>query len=72
MTFSAHEAATVFEKFNRGSRSGRDHGAGLGLPISRAIMRTMGGELTVEFAPGGTRFFRLRLALAVPADTPAV
>jgi signal transduction histidine kinase len=69
---SAHEAATVFEKFNRGSRSGRDHGAGLGLPISRAIMRTMGGELTVEFAPGGTSFFRLRLALAVPADTPAV
>jgi signal transduction histidine kinase len=69
---SAHEAATVFEKFNRGSRSGRDHGAGLGLPISRAIMRTLGGELTVEFAPGGTSFFRLRLALAVPADTPAV
>jgi Na+/proline symporter/nitrogen-specific signal transduction histidine kinase len=60
---SAVEAATVFEKFNRGSRSSRDHGAGLGLPISRAIMRTMGGDLTVEVAPGGTSFFRLHLAL---------
>ncbi|HUV32561.1 MAG TPA: ATP-binding protein, partial [Devosiaceae bacterium] len=61
---SASEATTVFEKFNRGSRSSRDRGAGLGLPISRAIMRTMGGDLTVERAPDGTSFFRLHLALA--------
>ncbi len=60
---SADEAATVFEKFNRGSRSSRDQGAGLGLPISRAIMRNMGGDLTVELSPGNTSFFRLHLAL---------
>ncbi len=64
---SAEEAATVFEKFTRGSRAGPDQGAGLGLPISRAIMRTMGGCLTVEFAPDDTSFFRLALALARPA-----
>ena len=64
---SAGEAATVFEKFTRGSRAGHDQGAGLGLPISRAIMRTMGGDLTVEFASDRTSYFRLRLALARPA-----
>lgn len=55
------EAATVFEKFARGNRADRGQGAGLGLPISRAIMRAMNGDLTVEFAPNGTSYFRLRL-----------
>jgi Na+/proline symporter/nitrogen-specific signal transduction histidine kinase len=58
---SREDAGMVFEKFSRGSRSGRDHGAGLGLPISRAIMRAMSGDLTVEFAQNGTSFFRLTL-----------
>ncbi|HSF94269.1 MAG TPA: sensor histidine kinase [Thermohalobaculum sp.] len=58
------EAATVFDKFARGSRSGRGRGAGLGLPISRAIMHSMGGDLTVEFAGNETSFFRLRAGLA--------
>jgi signal transduction histidine kinase len=58
------EAPIVFERFARGSRAGRGQGAGLGLPISRAIMRSMGGDLTVEFAPDGTSFFRLRARLA--------
>jgi len=64
---SREEAATVFEKFTRGSRSGRGPGAGLGLPISRAIMHTMGGDLTVEFGPDGTSFFRLRAGQAPSA-----
>ena len=55
------EAALIFEKFARGDRAGRSHGAGLGLPISRAIMRAMDGDLTVEYAPDGTSFFRLRM-----------
>ncbi len=53
------DAETVFEKFARGSRSERDHGAGLGLPISRAIMRAMNGDLTVEFKSDRTSFFRV-------------
>ncbi|MEM7043257.1 MAG: sensor histidine kinase, partial [Pseudomonadota bacterium] len=56
---SREDAAMVFEKFARGSRSGRSQGAGLGLPISRAIMRAMGGDLTVEFTPEGASYFRL-------------
>ena len=65
------EAARIFERFARGSRAGQQHGAGLGLPISRAIMRSMGGDLTVEFAPDGTSFFRLRAALRPQAVSPA-
>ncbi|MFT5390481.1 MAG: Na+/proline symporter/nitrogen-specific signal transduction histidine kinase [Gammaproteobacteria bacterium] len=61
------DVVAVFEKFNRGQRSDFNEGAGLGLPISRTIMRTMGGDLTVEFAADRTSFFRVRLALAADA-----
>ena len=60
------EAATIFEKFARGTRADRSYGAGLGLPISRAIMLAMNGDLTVEFAPDGTSFFRLRMPRVGP------
>ena len=66
------EAATIFDKFTRGARSGPEPGAGLGLPISRAIMRAMGGDLTAEFQPDGTSFFRLRLRMAVSDVADAV
>lgn len=57
----------VFAKFERLGRSG-DGGSGLGLYISRKLARAMGGELSVESAPGqGARFI-----LSVPAaDDPA-
>ena len=58
------DAAMIFEKFARGSRADRAQGAGLGLPISRAIMRAMGGDLTVEFQSDASSFFRARLARA--------
>lgn len=61
---SEEEQARVFEKFERLGRSG-DGGSGLGLYISRRLARAMGGDLTVESAPGqGARFI-----LEVPADT---
>lgn len=53
---SAEQQAVVFEKFERLGRTG-DGGSGLGLYISRRLARAMGGELTVESAPGqGARF----------------
>ena len=46
----------VFEEFTRLQPDVRD-GAGLGLAISRRLARALGGELTVESAPGqGARF----------------
>lgn len=62
------QQAKVFEKFERLGRSGEDGGSGLGLYISRRLARAMGGDLTVESAPGqGARFM-----LDVPADLLAL
>ncbi|MBO9517381.1 MAG: HAMP domain-containing histidine kinase [Porphyrobacter sp.] len=59
------QQARVFNKFERLGRSG-DGGTGLGLYISRKLARAMGGELSVESAPGqGARF-----VLDLPADVP--
>ena len=59
------QQSKVFEKFERLGR-GDDGGSGLGLYISRRIARAMGGDLTVESAPGqGARF-----TLSVPAGQP--
>ncbi len=58
------QQSRVFEKFERLGRSG-DGGSGLGLYISRRLARAMGGDLTVESAPGhGARFI-----LSVPCGT---
>ncbi|WP_088310836.1 sensor histidine kinase [Novosphingobium sp. B 225] len=61
---SLEQQAKVFEKFERLGRSGEDGGSGLGLYISRRLARAMGGDLSIESAPGqGARFI-----LDVPAD----
>jgi signal transduction histidine kinase len=59
----------VFEEFHQ-AEAGRKpavEGTGLGLPISRLLMRLMNGDLTlVESTPAGSRF-RLTLPAAATA-----
>jgi hypothetical protein len=63
---SKEQQARLFDKFERLGRTG-DGGTGLGLYISRRLAHAMGGELTVESAPGqGARF-----TLALPEDPEA-
>jgi signal transduction histidine kinase len=64
---SDEQQAKLFGKFERLGRSD-EQGSGLGLYISRRLARAMGGELSVESAPGqGARF-----TLDVPADLLAL
>lgn len=60
---SKEEQMAVFNKFERLGRSG-DGGTGLGLYISRKLATAMGGELTVESAPGKGARFKLTLTAA--------
>jgi signal transduction histidine kinase len=62
----SQDLAGIFEKFGRGSdqRSRRGGGAGIGLYLSRRIVRAHGGELTVCSTPGQGSTFAFELAVA--------
>ena len=64
------QRAHLFERFFQADRHHARVGMGLGLYISRQIVRQHGGELTAEFPPeGGSRFV---VTLPVrPAEAPA-
>ena len=61
---SREEASVVFGKFVRGKQSARGQGAGLGLPISRAMMQAMKGDLTIVFEGKESSFFRISLQIS--------
>jgi signal transduction histidine kinase len=54
----------VFEKFARGASGQKAPGAGLGLYLSRRIVRAHGGELTVGSTPGEGSVFSFELERA--------
>ena len=55
------DLAGIFEPFQQVPVAGHHEGAGLGLSISRTLAHRMGGELTVQSAPGRGSVFRLVL-----------
>jgi signal transduction histidine kinase len=58
----------LFEPFTRGDSSTRVEGAGLGLAIALEQARVLGGEVSVDTAPGGGA--RFVATLPIPAETP--
>ena len=69
----AEDIERIFDRLVRlDSARGRDHGgAGLGLPIARALARAHGGELTCLVHDGGARFRLLLPVRAVASSSRA-
>jgi signal transduction histidine kinase len=65
--------ARIFDEFEQvGPRTGdsAERGTGLGLAISRRLARALGGELTVESAPGRGSTFTIWLRADGPRGRP--
>ena len=45
----------LFAPFARGNQAASGTGTGLGLGLARSAMRAMGGDVTLESGPDGTR-----------------
>lgn len=58
------ERARLFERFSRLSTAGGTRGSGLGLYISRSIVRDHQGELVADWPSGGGTVFTFTLPLA--------
>jgi signal transduction histidine kinase len=61
------ERELIFERFQRGSRTGGEGGFGLGLAIGRELARRMGGELELASQTQGNG---ARFVLTLPIELP--
>jgi nitrogen-specific signal transduction histidine kinase/CheY-like chemotaxis protein len=67
----ADDLARVFTPFERGSGAASERpGIGLGLAITQALVRIMGGDIAVESVPGEGSRFTVRLMLSQPLTQP--
>jgi CheY-like chemotaxis protein len=67
------QMAQLFNPFQQfGSDAMQRSGTGLGLTISRALARAMGGDLTVDSTPGAGSIFTLRVPYLPVSETVAL
>lgn len=68
---SQNDLERVFQPFERGENpdAQREKGVGLGLAITQALIRILGGDLAVESEPGRGTHFTLRLMLSQVAGS---
>jgi PAS domain S-box-containing protein len=63
---AAEQLETIFQPFEQvGDARKQQEGTGLGLPISRAFVRLMGGDIEVESTPGVGSTFRFAIEVTV-------
>lgn len=70
---SVENQQRIFRSFEQvGTSTSKSQGTGLGLPISRSIVRLMGGDLLLESEPGkgSTFYFTITLPKGVLATPP--
>jgi signal transduction histidine kinase len=64
----AEDEERIFERFERGRRSGGEGGFGLGLAIGRELAQRQGGRLELRRAPGPARGARFRVSLPIEPE----
>ncbi len=68
---AAQDAERIFTPFERvGAAPDERPGIGLGLAITQALVRIMGGDIQVESTPGEGSCFTVRLMLSQPLTPP--
>jgi signal transduction histidine kinase/DNA-binding response OmpR family regulator len=69
---SAADIVRLFEPFERGAGAERTEGLGLGLSIARRLAHVIGGDLSLQSAPGEGATFRLHLKLPAGEAAQAI
>ncbi|WP_373886851.1 ATP-binding protein [Duganella sp. BJB1802] len=69
---SPADQARIFEPFIQADGPGAHEGTGLGLTISREFVQLMGGDLTVQSAPGAGATFRFAITVQVADSAPVL